>query len=115
MVKLRHLNNRNDPVPKLLPVLLALLMVGCSQFPGVYKIPVEQGNQLSQQNVDALELGMTREQVRFLIGTPVFVNRLQNDRWIYARRQTVGDQLTESSKLEIRFTDGVVTAITPAQ
>ena len=112
MLKRRHLNNRIPDVPKLLPALFLTLLAGCSGFPGVYKIPVEQGNQLSEQDVASVEVGMTREQVRFLIGTPVLVNRLENDRWIYVRRQTVGDELREQSKLEIRFVDGRVSSIT---
>lgn len=102
-------------MPKLIPLLFLAVLTGCSQFPGVYQIPVEQGNQLSQTDIDALEIGMTREQVRFLVGTPVLVNRLENDRWIYVRHQSIGDEMTASEKLEIRFADGKVSAITQTQ
>lgn len=90
-------------MPKFLPLALSLLLAGCSQFPGVYKIPVEQGNQLTEGKLAQVELGMTREQVRFLIGTPVFVNRLENNRWIYVTREMLGQELTQSSKVELRF------------
>lgn len=100
-------------MPKIIPAIAFTLLAGCSQFPGVYQIPVEQGNQLSESDVAALEIGMTREQVRFLVGTPVLVNRLENDRWVYVRRQTVGEELTTSDKLEIRFTQGRVSEINP--
>ena len=84
-------------MPKLLLAIAIVSLTACSRFPGVYKIPVEQGNQVSQADVDAIEIGMSREQVRFLIGTPIFINRLENDRWIYVRRQTLGDTTLESS------------------
>jgi len=102
-------------VPKLLLAIAIVSLTACGQFPGVYKIPVEQGNQLSQADVDAIEIGMSREQVRFLIGTPIFINRLENDRWIYVRRQTLGDTTLESSKLEIRFQGDAVVDIRQIQ
>lgn len=90
-------------MPKFLTLALTLIIAGCAQFPGVYKIPVEQGNQLTESKLSQVEPGMSREQVRFLIGTPIFVNRLQNDRWIYVTQQMIGDEVTESSKVELRF------------
>ncbi|QGG80570.1 outer membrane protein assembly factor BamE [Litorivicinus lipolyticus] len=99
-------------MPKIFAALAAtLILSGCSQFPGVYQIPVEQGNQVEASQLEQLQIGMTRAQVRFLLGTPAFINRLQNDRWIYLRTVKVGEKTTESSKLSIRFDGDVVSAI----
>ena len=52
-------------------VLIATIVVtGCS-FPGVHKNPVKQGNQLIPGRVERLELGMSRDQVQFLLGSPI--------------------------------------------
>src|SRR5690554_4635663 len=51
---------------------VASLMMACSsipvpQFPGVYKIPISQGNIITQEMIDKLEPGMTRRQVIFVM------------------------------------------------
>ena len=100
-------------MPKIFALAFATLLTlsGCSSFPGVYQIPLEQGNQVETAQLEQLQVGMTRAQVRFLLGTPAFINRLQNDRWIYLRRVQIGDTTTESSKLSIRFDGDAVIAI----
>ncbi|RCX28314.1 outer membrane protein assembly factor BamE [Thioalbus denitrificans] len=65
---------------------LALLLGGCStdaKIPGVYRIDVQQGNVVTQEDVNKLEPGMTKRQVRFLLGTPLIVDVFHQDRWDY--------------------------------
>ena len=66
-----------------LTLLLALsvglvggLVSGC-----VYRLDVQQGNLLDQEDIEAVKEGMTRNQVRYLLGTPVAVNPFRDDRW----------------------------------
>ena len=63
----------------------ALLLAGCSNFgfPGVYRINIEQGNIVTQEMVDQLRPGMTRRQVRFIMGTPMIADTFDQDRWDY--------------------------------
>ena len=64
-----------------LTLLLALpagLVGGC-----VYRLDVQQGNLLDQVDIEAVQEGMTRSQVRYLLGTPVAVDPFRNDRWDY--------------------------------
>ncbi|TQV74525.1 outer membrane protein assembly factor BamE [Exilibacterium tricleocarpae] len=65
------------------PVLLGT--AGCSyfQFPGVYKIDVQQGNIITQEMIDQLKPGMTKRQVRFIMGTPLVADTFHRDRWDY--------------------------------
>ena len=58
--------------------LLALLATGC-----VYRMDVQQGNLLDLEQVEQLEVGMTRSQVRFLLGTPMVIDSFDADRWDY--------------------------------
>jgi outer membrane protein assembly factor BamE len=61
-------------------LLLLLPLAGCEL---VYKLPTRQGNVLDQKDLDKVQLGMDREQVRFLLGTPLAATGLQSDRWDY--------------------------------
>ena len=49
----------------------------------VYQAPIAQGNLLKQDDVDQVELGMTRSQVRFLLGTPMIDDPFHSDQWDY--------------------------------
>jgi outer membrane protein assembly factor BamE len=49
----------------------------------VYEVDVQQGNKLEAKDVARIEVGMTRNQVRFLLGTPVISDLFHDDRWDY--------------------------------
>lgn len=59
--------------------LIASLLTAC-----VYRIDVQQGNLLDEQDVGQVEVGMTRSQVQFLLGTPMIADSFHRDRWDYA-------------------------------
>ena len=63
--------------PSLLLVMLAL--AAC-----VYRIDIQQGNLLDDEDIDQVEVGMTRSQVQFLLGTPMIADSFHRDRWDYA-------------------------------
>jgi outer membrane protein assembly factor BamE len=73
-----------------LPVLLPLL-AACSnvQMPDVasavtpYRIDIRQGNYITQEMVAQLKPGMSRDQVRFILGTPLVADIFHADRWDY--------------------------------
>ena len=69
----------------LIVLLVSSALVGCSsfQFPGVHRITVQQGNVITQQMIDKLKPGMTRSQVRFVLGNAVIDDQLDADRWDY--------------------------------
>ena len=54
-----------------------------TQF-GVYKLDINQGNYISQDMVDKLRVGQTRQQVKLVLGTPLVETVFRNDRWDYA-------------------------------
>lgn len=59
-------------------LLFVLAASGC-----VYRMDVQQGNLLDGEQVDQVEVGMTRSQVRFLLGTPMVIDSFNADRWDY--------------------------------
>ena len=59
-------------------LLLAGLLGGC-----IYRMNIQQGNYLEGKTVDKVEVGMTRTQVRYLLGTPMVPEPFNKDRWDY--------------------------------
>jgi outer membrane protein assembly factor BamE len=53
------------------------------ELPFVYKMTVQQGNIITEEMVDQLELGMTKRQAQFVLGTPLLTDFFQTDRWDY--------------------------------
>jgi outer membrane protein assembly factor BamE len=66
---------------RLLAVLLVLLALPACSI--IYKLPTRQGNVIEQKQLDQLQVGMTRDQVRFLMGTPIAASPFRDDRWDY--------------------------------
>jgi outer membrane protein assembly factor BamE len=64
--------------PLLLGTALCVLASGC-----VYRINIQQGNFLDQAAVDQVKDGMTRSQVRYLLGTPMVADSFNKERWDY--------------------------------
>jgi len=65
---------------------LAVALAGCaggSKWGFPYKIDVQQGNWITQEQVALLQPGMSREQVRFALGSPTLTSVLHADRWDY--------------------------------
>jgi len=63
-----------------LVVSTLLLLCGCEM---IYKLPTRQGNALDQKQLDQLQNGMTRDQVRYVLGTPIAASPFRTDRWDY--------------------------------
>ena len=64
-------------------LLLSLLLVSLSGCQIIYKLPTRQGNVLDQKDLDKLKPGMTRDQVKFVMGTPLAATPFRADRWDY--------------------------------
>jgi outer membrane protein assembly factor BamE len=62
----------------LVGLALSGLACGC-----VYRINIQQGNFLDQAAVDQIKPGMTRSQVRYLLGTPLAADTFNKERWDY--------------------------------
>ena len=66
-------------------LVLASALAGCSSgkwgFP--YRADMQQGNWITREQVDLLQPGMSREQVRFALGSPTLTSVLHADRWDY--------------------------------
>lgn len=84
-----------------------LLFGGC-----VYELDVQQGNKLEPADVEKVAVGMTRSQVRFLLGTPVVSDSFHADRWDYLYYfRPGGSSSAERRWLIVWFDDNVVREI----
>ena len=77
----------------------------------VYRITVQQGNFLEKRNTDQLATGMTKVQVRYLLGTPMVPTMFDNDRWDYLYYLKIGRQKPLERQLTVYFKDDKVDKI----
>lgn len=88
--------------------LFALIVIACLGISGcVHKVPIQQGHIISQDDVDKLKLGMTKSQVRFVLGNSLLPNVFDDDRWdyFYSTRQGSEGEITQY-KFTVYFKEG---------
>ena len=98
--------------------LLTFLFLGASVLTGgcVYQAALSQGNLLDQEDIDQVEVGMTRGQVRFLLGTPMIDDPFHDDRWDYVYFLRIGrDKATFKRWVSVYFDGTNVTEIVKDQ
>jgi outer membrane protein assembly factor BamE len=93
-------------------LFLALpLLAACSSTPDItsmlspYRVDVRQGNYVDQEMVAKLRPGMTRDQVRFVLGTPLVADMFHVDRWDYVYRFQPGKGEVQLRRLVVFFVD----------
>ena len=100
-----------------LALMVAALLPACRgvpEIPGItpYRIPIQQGNFLSQEMVSQLKVGMTREQVRFVLGTPLVTDIFHADRWDYVFHREVKGAKPEQRRLTVFFAEDRLARVT---
>lgn len=83
------------------------MLAGCSSSGGKWGFPyradIQQGNWITQEQVSLLRVGMTREQVRFALGSPTLTSVLHADRWDYPYYFKPGYGPVEERKFTVWF------------
>ena len=79
-----------------------LALAGCS-FPGVYKIDIQQGNVVTQDMINQLRPGMTRRQVRFIMGNALLTDTFHPDRWDYLYSLQPGGGERQQERISVFF------------
>lgn len=93
----------------LVVLLLAtvLAMSGC-----VYRANISQGNIVEEEDLDQVEVGMTRNQIRFLLGTPMIDDPFHMNRWDYVYYLKIGRNDASAKRwISILFDDDKVSEI----
>ena len=89
-----------------------ILLTACSRSfdgsynpPLLYKIDIQQGNVIEQEMLDKLRPGMDKNQVKFIMGTPVLIDPFHNERWEYIYSFQKGGRVREQRHITLHFED----------
>lgn len=91
---------------RILSFALAFSAAACSYMPRIspHRIEIQQGNFVSQEMVGQLKTGMTKDQVRFAMGTPLVADVFHGDRWDYVFvRQRANSREVEHRRISVFF------------
>ncbi|MGB2740907.1 MAG: outer membrane protein assembly factor BamE [Cognaticolwellia sp.] len=93
---------------KVLAIVIALSVSACSSW--VYRIDIPQGNYLEQKDIDKLQIDMTKEQVKFVLGSPVVEGAFDKNIWHYVYRFKSGrsSEFDSQKQFTITFADNKV-------
>jgi len=92
-------------------LILTSLLACQSKLLTVHKIDVQQGNALDAEMVDKVEIGMTQEQVQYVLGSPLITDSFHPDRWDYIYLFIPGYGEKERRQLTLIFDRGEVIEI----
>lgn len=84
-------------------ILCALSGCGFAGSPGVYRIDIEQGNLVDQDMIERLAPGMSRRQVRFIMGSPLVEDTFNPHRWDYPYVIRNGRNIIREARVSIYF------------
>ena len=83
--------------------IIDFIETGPEWVPKPYKLPMNQGSLLSQQNLERVKPGLTREQVKFLLGSPSISDAFHRDRWDYVYYDRVDGKYSKPKRIVIIF------------
>jgi outer membrane protein assembly factor BamE len=98
----------------ILRLLQATLIVGLAivTLSGcVYRMDIPQGNRIDPELVEQLEIGMSRNQVEFLLGTPAIVDLHHPDQWHYVFYLKTGDGKISKNVMTLTFSGDLLASI----
>ena len=90
----------------LLALLVCVGVTGCSgKIPGIYRIPIQQGNVITVEMLQELKLGMDKRKVRFVLGTPLVTDVFHQNRWDYFYSYEPGNSERVQQRASLFFED----------
>ncbi|PID66731.1 MAG: cell envelope protein SmpA [Gammaproteobacteria bacterium] len=93
-----------------LVIVVSLVTTGCHWLN--YRIEVDQGNVIDKQTLSRLQPGMSKEQVKQVLGTPLLTDMFHGNRWDYVQYYRGGrKQKVQQGKVSLFFTNGVLSHI----
>ncbi|CPR14240.1 outer membrane protein assembly factor BamE [Brenneria goodwinii] len=93
--------------------VVVMLTAGCSTLEKVvYRPDINQGNYLAPGDIAKIHTGMTKQQVAYVLGTPMMQDPFGSDTWFYVFRQQPGHESVKQQTLTLTFSaEGVLTNI----
>jgi len=97
-------------VPRVLILALPLLTTACGLTP--YRIEIQQGNYVTPEMMAQLKPGLTPDQVRFVLGTPLVSDMFHGERWDYVfMRRRANSTEVEYHRVAVFFEDGKLKSV----
>lgn len=88
---------------KIFAIIFTLSFLGaCSTF-GFYNVPIVQGNLYEEEDLENLAKGLSKDQVKFILGTAMIQDPFHKNRWDYVNKVTIGDLVISDKKLTLYF------------
>ena len=94
----------------LLVLACSLALAACGRFP--YRIDVQQGNFVTTETAARLKVGMTKGEVRQLLGTPLLADVFHADRWDYYFSSVKQGRAEDRTQLTVHFKEDKVVSWT---
>lgn len=89
---------------KILILIISLIMLSCSNA-SIYRVSITQGTVFKQEDINRLEIGMTKDQVTYVMGQPSFENFFEKNVWNYFYQIKSGDTIELERRLKLVFDD----------
>jgi outer membrane protein assembly factor BamE len=91
-------------------ILLSLLLGACSTGSGIpylsiYRLDINQGNYVTQDQVEKLKVGQTRQTVKAILGTPLVADAFHATRWDYVYEFARRGRMLERRQFTVYFVD----------
>ncbi len=87
---------------KIFILIIALILASCASA-DLYRVTVTQGTVFNQEDIDKLQVGMSKDQVVFILGNPTFENFFEPDVWNYFYQVAKGDEILAENKIKVHF------------
>lgn len=93
----------------LIILLITILLAGCVRS---YRLEIQQGNVFSDSQIKAIEIGKTRNEVQFILGTPLIEDPFHAERWDYYYSLDISKNKPETTnRISIWFENGRVSRL----
>ena len=87
---------------KIFTLIIASILTSCASA-DLYRVTVTQGTVFNQEDIDKLQVGMSKDQVIFILGNPTFENFFEPDVWNYFYQVAKGDEILVENKIKVHF------------
>ncbi len=84
--------------------ILGISLNACSNLPGMHRINIQQGNAIDEQHVERLKIGMSKEEVQLIMGSPLVNDPFRTDQWLYVYQfRRSGGELEKQQNVTLHF------------
>ncbi len=90
-------------------ILAAISACSSLEFPWAYKVNIPQGNYIEHEMVEQLKVGMSKRQVRYVMGSPLVEDTFNTDRWDYYFSVRKGNKMLKEQHFTVHFEDEKLT------